>query len=75
MAWIWQALKQLHVTFWPALPLSLFHACFYLARPFFDNGMPYAAMAGGHSSGFFVILIIAAILYAICTSIIILAMA
>lgn len=71
---LWQTRKQLHVTFWPALPLSVLHACFYLARPFFDNGMPYAEMAGGHSSGFFAILIFEAILYAICLSFIVLAM-
>jgi len=71
---IWHARKQLHITFWPALPLSFFHACFYVARPFFDNGLPYAEMAGGHSSGFFAILIFEAILYAICLSFIILAM-
>lgn len=71
---LWHARKQLHVTFWPALPLSLFHACFYLVRPYFDDGIPYAETAGGHSSGFFAILIFEAILYAICLSFIILAM-
>lgn len=71
---LWHARRQLHVTYWPALGLSFFHACFYLTRPFFDNGLPYAEMAGGHSSGFFAILIFEAILYAICLSFIILAM-
>ncbi|MBF7993188.1 sensor domain-containing diguanylate cyclase [Rahnella laticis] len=71
---LWHVRRQLNVTFWPALPLSLFHAGFYLMRPVFDDGLPYAEMAGGHSSGFFAILIFEAILYAICLTFIILAM-